>query len=879
MPGTRLGPYEVTAQIGAGGMGEVYKAIDTRLDRVVAIKVLSQHVPADANRKDRFEREAKALAALSHPNICPVFDVGQKNGIDFLVMEHVEGETLAKRLTKGPLPPDQTLKCAIEIADALDQAHRKGIVHGDVKPGNIMLTKSGAKLLDFGLARLGTLVKTEASAPAETNDGVEQIAGTPFYMSPEQLAGKAVDHRSDIYSLGIVVGQMYTAFVPQSDSGLAKRALLSGVLTQIPSRPVRLIIERCISNEPDDRWMNTSDLLYALRAVSESSSQPSSRTPRAEKRSAATFVVATALAVLAAVGGWWANDRAISSARYHFVVSPPEGRHFVSLETGGPAAISPDGKTLAFVAADARGQTVVMTRQLDSVDVTPLNGTEGGSHPFWAPDSRSIGYFTPGKLWKVELGGGVPRFLADAPHGRGGAWSKEGVILFTPDYTEGLFRISADGGNLRRVTSPDFLKWETSHRWPTFLPDGRRFLFVVRSDHADVRGLFVGSLDSPERTRVGDITSSAVYADFPDTRDGYLIFGQTGFLMAQRFFAPEGRVSGEKSVIARLPVPEEDTSVAPVSVSANGVLVHGGGSVTRQSLVWVDRRTGKELAVINGEGLYRNPELSPNRQRIAIEKLELKTGQASVWLFHLDRDLRYRYITTPTASYSPVWSPDGKHLLFVSYRGLQWDLMRRDTVEDVNVKVLTSDTVLAATDWSNDSKWIIYQEEGPGATDQWDISALEVSTGKARKLISTDRNERQGHLSPDATWLAYTSDESGIDQIYIQRFPQMTQKVRVSEAGGAEPKWHSNGQELFYISSDQRMMSVKIDLKSNPPVLSSSQRLFRASVAPSTGIFSVSSYDVDTEGARFLVTTPPQVENLHQQVTLIVNWGTGMSSK
>jgi serine/threonine protein kinase len=879
VPGTRLGPYEVTAQIGAGGMGEVYRAIDTRLDRAVAIKVLSHNVPADGNRKNQFEREAKALAALSHPHICPVFDVGQKNGIDFLVMEHVEGETLAKRLAKGPLPPDQAMKCAIEIADALDQAHRKGIVHGDVKPGNIMLTKSGAKLLDFGLARLSTLVKTESRGPTETNDSVEQIAGTPFYMSPEQLAGETVDHRSDIYSFGIVVGQMYTAFAPQSDSGLAKRALLSGVLGQIPSRPVRLIIERCISNDPDDRWMNTRDLLFALRAVSESSSQPSSGTLRAEKRSPATFVVATAVAVLAAVGGWWANDHAIPSARYQFAVSPPDGRHFVSLETGGPAATSPDGKMLAFVAADARGQNIIMTRQLDSVDVTPLNGTEGGSHPFWAPDSRSIGYFTPGKLWRVDLGGGVPRVLADAPNGRGGAWGKEGVILFSPNYTEGLFRISADGGNLRRVTSPDFLKWETSHRWPTFLPDGRRFLFVVRSDHADVQGLFVGSLDSPERTKVGDITSSAVYAELPETRDGYLIFGQTGFLMAQRFSVPDSRVFGEKSVIARLPIPEEDTSVAPVSVSAaNGVLVHGGGSVTRQSLVWVDRG-GKELAVINGEGLYRNPQLSPNRQRIAIEKLELKTGQASVWLFHLDRDLRYRYITAPTASYSPVWSPDGKQLLFVSYRGTQWDLMRRDTVEDLNVKVLTSDTVQAPTDWSKDGKWIIYQEEGPGASDQWDISALEVSTGKARKLISTDRNERQGHLSPDATWLAYTSDESGIDQIYLQRFPQMTQKVRVSEAGGAEPKWHSRGQELFYISKGQGVMSVKVDLKSNPPVLSSSQLLFRASVAPSTGIFSVSSYDVDTEGARFLVTTPPQVENLHQKVTVIVNWAAGMSQR
>jgi Tol biopolymer transport system component len=523
-------------------------------------------------------------------------------------------------------------------------------------------------------------------------------------------------------------------------------------------------------------------------------SSASSRAPQVVVgRTTFLLAVAALVGLLAVAGGlWWASARRAVPTQYQFSLSPPAGMHFVSLEVGGPAAISPDGETLAFVAADRSGESSIWTRRLNSVDATRLGGTDGGSHTFWSPDSRFIGFQGEGKLKKIDTAGGPALALCDVPNGTnlgGASWSKDGVILFTPDFTAGLYRTTAEGGKVEQITAPDFSKRETSHRWPSFLPDGQRFLFLVRSDRPEVQGLYLGALNSKEFTRLLSIPSGAVYATSLDTGGGYLVYAERSLLTAQPFSPATGRLSGDASTIARLPTPPEDTSVTPASASTGGLLVFEGGTLSRQTMAWVDR-TGKELGVVSAEGQFRNPRLSPDRRKVAIEKLEFQTGLGTIWLFDLDRDLQQR-LTTQEGAFSPVWSPDGKYILFVSYRGTQWDLIRRNTSDESDAKVLRTSTVQAATDWSKDGQWIIFQEKGAGTNDAWDIGALEVATGKTRTLVSSVHDERQGQLSPDNSWLAYTSNQSGQDQVYLQRFPL------------ASPRSHQTTR--FHLSTDSEL--------------------------------------------------------------------------
>jgi Tol biopolymer transport system component len=872
-PGDRIGGrYEVEALIDTGGMSEVYRGRDVRLDdRAVAIKAVKP-LPLDETTHHQIRTELRSLSRLSHPHIAVLFDVCVHDGADVLIMELLEGETLARVLASRRLSEAEALRYAAQLTDALAFAHRHDVVHRDVKPGNIIVTRQGVKLVDFGIA---LLVQGEVHVGMGAGAAMAQdVVGTPLYMAPEQLDGSEVDDQADIYAFGLVFCQMLTGqqFEPGSGGSRDKAEWIAGMLARIPSRPARLIAERCVAADRDERWQLASDLHHALLAIAQDAAPPPAVPHSRFWRWALALALASVAALGAAAGGWWWAARPVpGTPEYQFAVSPPLGARFVALEIGGPAVISPDGQSVAFVAEDSDGSRMIWIRRLNAMDATRLEGSQGGAHPFWSPDGLSIAFFTPGQLQRIALSGGRPRPLAAARNGRGGSWSKGGVILFAPDFTEPLYRVSAEGGTPERVTSLDFAARETSHRWPVFLPDGRRFLFYVRSDKPEVRGLFLGSLDEPRRTRVGSIPSNAVYASADGGDVGYLLFSQQGFLTAQRFSLAEGRLLDQTSAIVKLPIPDEDTSVAPVSVSNNGILVHGAGSVLRQSLVWVDR-SGRELSVIGAPGQYRNIRLAPDRSKVALERLELRTGLGAVWLFDLARNTHQRLDSPLGAAFSPVWSPDGVNVLFAAYRGAQWELVQRSTVTESEPTTVRAGSVQAATDWSRDGKWIIYQEEGPGAAEQWDIGALNVATGESRMLLGAEHNEYQGQLSPDGSWLAYTSNESGQDQVYLRSFPSLTRRVLVSAGGASQPKWRADGRELFFLSSARELMSVDVAMQQDAVTLSASRTLFQARIAPATGILTVSNYDVDATGQRFLIGAPPEAQNANQPITVVVNW-------
>src|ERR1700680_4271998 len=557
-PGTRLGPYEIAAPLGAGGMGEVYRARDTRLERTVAIKILSSHLSDDATLRQRFEREAKAISSLNHPHICVLHDVGHQGDTDFLVMEYLEGETLAARLEKGPLPLDQVLRYAIEIADALDRAHRQGVVHRDLKPGNIMLTKSGAKLLDFGLAKATVPLAegaTLAAAATRTTPVTQQgtIVGTFQYMSPEQVEGNQLDGRSDIFSFGAVLYEMLTgkrAFEGKSQLGVASAILekepppLSSVMPMTPPALDR-VVRTCLAKNPDERFQSAHDLKLQLEWIREAGSQAGvpalTQTRRSGRPTIATLLLSVGFVLLLA-----------AFAALYFFHRVPSQADLMRLTIAGPdktlmgysLAISPDGKSVVFEAS-SEGKDSLWIRPLDSLKAHALNGTEEGTLPFWSPDSRAIGFFAEGKLKKIEVSSGAVQVLCSAADARGGTWNPGGTILFSPDSVSPLFQVSADGGSATQVTKNDSSLGEISHRWPVFLPDSRHFLFFTRTTGKESEPVYVGSLDGPERKRLLESSSGVAYAP-----PGYLLFVRGRTLFAQPFDAGKMQLAGDPMPLA-----------------------------------------------------------------------------------------------------------------------------------------------------------------------------------------------------------------------------------------------------------------------------------------------------------------------------------------
>ena len=639
--GSRLGPYEVLSPLGAGGMGEVYKARDTRLERTVAIKVLPSHLSSSPEVRQRFEREAKTISQLSHPHICALYDVGNQDGVEYLVMEYLEGETLAERLVKGPLPTEQTLRYGIEMADALDKAHRQGIVHRDLKPGNVMLTRSGVKLLDFGLAKavhpassVSAMTSIPTEGPALTAEGT--ILGTFQYMAPEQLEGREADARSDIFAFGAVLYEMATG--QKAFSGRSRASLIGAILKDEPPpisavqpmTPPALdrVVKTCLAKDPEDRWQTARDLALELKWITEGGSQAGIAAPAPAQRSRerVAWILAALLGIALAVTlplSILRRPRGASEGRnLKMSILPPEKAAFQP----GMIAISPDGSRLTFAAASAEGKNLLWIRPLDALEAKPLAGTDGSYLPFWSPDSRLIAFFAEGKLKKIEASGGPPQSLCDVRSGRGGTWSREGVIVFAPTPSGGLFRVSAAGGPVTPVTTLDSSRQENSHRWPVFLPDGRHFIYFARSRQKENRAIYVGSVDSKETRPLMSGNSNVLFApSSAGASEGYLLFEREGFLMARRFDAAALRLEGDPLTVAERVRGSDPLTAGNFTVSQTGVLAYGKGTqIGYRQLVWLDR-SGKQLGSIGAPGIYLDVNLSPDESRTApqgVEELE-----------------------------------------------------------------------------------------------------------------------------------------------------------------------------------------------------------------------------------------------------------------
>ena len=871
-PGARLGPYEVLAPVGAGGMGEVYKAQDRRLDRPVAIKVLPAHVASDPERKQRFEREAKTLAALSHPHICPVFDVGQQNGVDFLVMEYLEGETLAQRLTsKGALPLDQALQYAIQIADALDKAHRKGIVHRDLKPSNVMLTKQGVKLLDFGLAKLqpagavgGMSLAATVSSPL-TGEGA--ILGTLHYMAPEQVEGKETDARSDIFSFGALVYEMATG--KRAFEGKSAASVMAAILDREPPKMSSLqpltppaldhVVSRCLAKDPDERWQAAGDVMRELRWITEA--------PRAGATIAATArhgsrervawtLLATAglmIVALSIPATLYLRERPVANPEMRLEITTPA--------TSSPLhfALSPDGLRLAFVAS-GDGPQRLWVRSLDNVTAQPLPGTEGAEYPFWSPDSRSIGFSSSGKVRRVDIGGGPPQTLADAPAFRGGAWSRDGTILFATTAASPLWRIPATGGEPVPATTIDPPRYY-GHRYPQFLPDGRHFLFFAGGS-SDRRGIYLGSLEGGEPKRLTDADTFGAYVE-----PGALFFMRQGALLARHLDVAAGMLTGDPLTVAD-PVSYESFGLGGFSVSASGRLAYRTSASERRQLTWLDR-TGRMVGMAGEPDAndLLGPELSPDARSVAVTRTV--QSNTDIWLLDLLRGGATPFTRDPGIDGSPIWSPDGARIAFFSTLKGTFDLYLKPSSGGGEEALIESSNVKLPLDWSHDGRFLLYIEIAPKTG--YDLWALPmVGERKPVLVANTPYEERNGQFSSDGRWVAYQSNESGRFEVYVQPFPGTGGKQQISIAGGEQPRWRVDGKELFFLAPDSKLMAVTVQASGGKLDADSPVALFQTRTPVSSSAIFKAQYAVSRDG-RFLINMPLEDSNA-APITLILNW-------
>ena len=862
--GEHLGPYEIIALLGSGGMGEVYKARDRRLDRTVAIKVLSAHIDS-ADTRDRFNREARTVSSLTHPNICALYDVGSKDDALYLVMEYLEGETLAARLTRGPLPVEKVFEYGIQIADALDHAHRHGVVHRDLKPGNVMITRSGAKLLDFGLAT--TLAFPETSRVSQISTHSMTIVGTAQYMAPELLEGKEADARSDIFAFGALLYEMATG--RRAFQGNTQAVIIAGILEREPPpissldlrMPLALthLVQTCLSKDPEERRQSAHDVLLELKWMAQDVSQLGgpALVPRRVKRARRLWIAASGLAAVALVLGWlYYQRRPEELPMVRTSVLAPEKTTFVASSL---PAISSDGRKLAFASsAERRGQLWV--RELDSLAANAVAGTEGANDPFWSPDGRAVAFFAAGKLKKVELRGGPAVVLCDALQGRGGTWSPNGTIVFAPNTNGPLYRVPSTGGNPTPVTTLDQSREEVSHRFPWFLPDGHHFLFTGRSTDPAKNAIYVGDTESNQQRRIAPVSSNAAYAP-----PGFLLFVRERVLMAQFFNARSFQLSGEPFPIAE-PVDFITGNVqGSFSVSQNGTLAYySAGAGLNSRLTWFDRG-GKALGNVGPAGSYFAPALSPDGGTLAADILDSQTGTYDLWLYDLARNTGSRFTTDPKHDDHPIWSPDGTRIAFSSDRKGHYDLYQK-SVNGAEKEELLLESPLPKfpSDWSKDGRFIVYYQLDPKTKfDLWLLPRSgDAGSRKPVPLLQTPFNESWAKISPDGRWLAYTSDETGSSEVYVQSFPSLGGKWKVSVDGGSRPVWRRDGKELFYIGTNLKLMAATVKPGSSFQT-SSSKPLF------DTRLTSSRLFDVSQDG-RFLVINP--IEEPTPPMTVVVNW-------
>ena len=865
-PGTALGPYRIEALIGAGGMGEVYRARDTRLERDVAVKVLPQDVAADPRQKQRLDREAKALATLSHPHICPVFDVGHQDGVDYLVMEYLQGETLEERLAKGALPVDQALRRAVEIADALDKAHARGVVHRDLKPGNIMLTKTGAWLLDFGLAkqRLSSPLAGATAPTALTDQG--KVIGTLQYMSPEQLHGQEADARSDIFAFGTVLYEMVTG--RKAFDGKSRASIVAAILehdpppvsTLQPTSPPALdhLIRTCLAKDPDQRWQSAGDIGRHLAWLLGQGSQPEAALPELRRghapwRRALPLVLASGLAVSAAVIGLrWAPGATGSSPLLQSVLPPPPG---ALLRVHAGFALSPDGSRLAFVASDSDGVSKLWVRELAARAARALPGTEGArpfaASPFWSPDGRDIGFFTDQKLKRVPAAGGPVQVLAGPNNEpKGGTWSPDGRIVYVPDYRTGLFEVPASGGQSRPLTTLDSAGGEVSHRWPRFLPDGKALLFLAQTAEAgadDDRSRIEALDTNGRRHEVLRVNASAQYA-----ASGWLVFWRDGSISAQRFDPTRLRLHGESHLLAE----DVDLTIsewATFSVSDQGTLVYASALPWR--LRWHER-SGRPLPTAPLEGGFAEAALSPDGRRVAYV-----ADHTTVRILDLARGTDSRLASEPFDHFAPAWGPLGEWVAYSANKASMEagsEIRRRRSSGIGETEVLySSATVVRRVSWSPADRWIAFEENA-------DIHLLDLQSRTARRRVSGPALERAPAFSPDGRWLAYSSNESGRDEVYVVPAVDGPGRWQISTAGGFEPRWGATGREIYFLAPHYELRVAAVDLDKGPKFGIPEPLFVLPGAKPGT------TYGIGPDGS-VLVRAQPS-DGGSESLRLVLNW-------
>ncbi len=889
--GTRLGPYEVLSPIGAGGMGEVYKARDTRLDRVVAVKVLPTDLAATAELKARFEREAKAVSALSHPHICALYDVGSEGGVEYLVMEYLEGETLEDRIGKGALPVEQVFKFGVQIADALERAHRQGIVHRDLKPGNVMLTRSGVKLLDFGLAKslAPTMAALRGDAPSSLPTSAEPsrltergtIMGTFQYMSPEQLEGKDADARSDIFALGAVLYEMATG--KKAFYGTSRASLISSILRDEP-RPISSIapmtppafdrvVKTCLAKDPDDRFQTAHDVKLQLEWIAEAGSQagaPAVVVSRRKSRERLAWIVAAA-AVAAAIGLALilARRKPASVRTLRAAIELPDAAAID--KQNASLALSPDGRTLAFVAESRDGKTQIYLRTLDSLAAPVLAGTEDASYPFWSPDGRSLGFFAGGKLKRIEVAGNAVQTICDAPQGRGATWGPDGTIVFTPNVFGAMQRVPASGGSPVAAESA-IPPGDASHRNPHFLPDGKSVLYYasvsVASDaslaakaRSEKMGVYALDLATKKARLVLSVPSEAYFVP-----PGYLAFVREKNVMVQRFDPKSLRLSGEAVPVAEKVEYNGFRGTAEFTFSGPDFLVYQQETAVAPSqLSWFDM-DGKKLSTVGEPAAISGLAVSPDGKRAAAV-IDGPEG-FQIWMVDLTAGGRFRFTFGTDVAASPVWSPDGRQLVYAAHTAQGETMQVKDVGGGSPPRTIYTGVNFAAPEsWSPDGKSIAFSMQSMD-TKSFDVGIVPAAGGALRMILASAGNESGATFSPDGGWLAYVSDESGRTELYVTRYPEGGAKWQISSGGVLGGWWNAPG-EIAYVGADRRAYAVPVNPEGKGLSIGSPRRIFGETLFPR----GTADY---CPSLRRLLAAVPAGESRSTPLTLVTHWAAAL---
>lgn len=899
MIGSTISHYKIVEKLGEGGMGVVYKAEDTKLDRFVALKFLPPHLHASDQDKMRFTHEAKAAAALNHPNVCSIIDIQDHDGQMFIVMEFVDGQTLRQK--RESINYKQAIDIGIQIADGLAAAHEKGIVHRDIKPENIMLRKDGiAQIMDFGLAKLRA---SGSKITRLTKEG--STVGTAGYMSPEQVQGQDSDHRSDIFSYGVLLYELLTGQLPFK--GVHETAIAYEIVNVDPAPISSLkpeidpnldaIVLQCLEKDPRERNQSIAQVSLDLKRYRRESSRqklsritaaPAVRPPgQTQNDIAASFTQPSSDAGRSITGkkGWIPWSVAIFSllllaalAAIHFnetqqevqsisaSITPPSGTSFNNT-IGGHMALSPDGTMLALVAADSAGNTSMWVRPLSSLLARQLSETDGAQFPFWSPDNKFIGFFAGGKLKKVSALGGPTVVICDAPNGRGGTWNQDGIIVFAPtfDFT-GLQKVSAAGGAPAPATRLDTTRNESNHRWPHFLPDGKHFIYTTQGGArtSEYTGsIFVSSLDGSIDKLLIKVSSNMAYSD------GYLLYVRQKSVLAHPFDLTKLELFGDANPVVGKVEFSGDKSRGVFSVSNNGIMTYQVPGNTAGMLSLCDR-TGKKLGDVGGgRAMSNGARFSPDGTKIAFDSPDPESNFSDIWLYDIARMTSTRITFDPSAEWQPIWSPDGKKVVYSTDRMGSGLFMKNSDGTESERELLKTRATNAPTDWSPDGRYIVYLtiNENTGA----DLMAIPIGgEGKPIPFANTKFSEDNARISPDGHWVVYNSDESGKNEIYARPFPSGGGKWQVSSSGGSFPMWGPDGQEIFYNQTAGVLMSVPVKAAGSVFSVGTPRKLFEI---PRCTIF-----DISTDGKQFLIAAITGLE-ANQPITLVANWDKELKNK